>query len=343
MQLRDIPVKWNVVQAIGIAAVNGFIVGPAGRDDPLLLGFVQPVVQPLESVNGFIDPAHSTLYFFGEPFHCVRAEVQQRVLGRRQDLAQLPGCFLPVSLRIIRFHNVFIDLEPGVCSVRQTLFRHGLHDQIGPLRIVGAFLQGQIEIVLRSFAVSQLLIELFCRIVLRLCGVILRPLGVGQFCQFIVAELREFHVVLQHQAEGLSLLGAPVQHVSKGAGYLTGLDGFVDGFRQAVNGNGITVCSPGSDGSICDLHQVLLAQADSLQVCHGGGCRLIISQHGIQPPIGLLRLLSGIPGLLAGHIQSAHDLPVFLGSVHDLKDGVLDRRQTTDGRRANDAALCEVL
>ena len=148
----------------------------------------------------------------------------------------------------------------------------------------------------------------------------------SRLCQSLLGKLLEHNIGPLCGGFGLSQFGikvvltgtCPVEHIRK---HLARLNGLVDRLGQTIDGDRVSVPGPGPNGGVGNGHQLLLAHTDGLKIGGGRGCRLGITQHGVQPLIGLRRLLRAVSCLLGGDLQSPHDLPVFLRGIHHLSDG----------------------
>ena len=151
----------------------------------------------------------------------------------------------------------------------------------------------------------------------------------SRLCQALPGQLLKYDIGSLCGRLGLRQLGikivltgtCPVEHIRKYARHLARLDGLVDRLGQPVDGDGVSVPGPGPDGGVGNGHQLLLAHTDGLKIGGSRSCRLGIPQHGVQPLIGLRRLLRTVSGLLGGDLQSPHDLPVLRRGIHHLSDG----------------------
>ena len=105
----------------------------------------------------------------------------------------------------------------------------------------------------------------------------------------------------------------PVQRVRQGAGDLPHLRGFIGGFDQSLNGEGI---AEGAAHTCCDLRpggDVLLALGQLRQElgCLRGSVR--VTQNPVKRLICLLGRVRAVPGGLESGIQPPLGSPVFLG------------------------------
>ena len=81
---------------------------------------------------------------------------------------------------------------------------------------------------------------------------------IGQFLQHQICPFTFGLCGFQFFIEVILTGTCPVQHVRKRTCYRSRFDRFIDGFRQAVNGNRVPVGCPCADCTICHLYQLFL-------------------------------------------------------------------------------------
>ena len=142
----------------------------------------------------------------------------------------------------------------------------------------------------------------------------------GQFLQYQIGPLCRAVCGKQFFVECVLAGSRPVEHVGKGSRHLAGLHRLIDGLGQGVDRDAVPVGCPRAYRPMYQQPKLLLGQPERLEVGGGGGRRLAVPQHPIEGVVGRFCFLRRIPRLLAGHLEAAHDLHVFLGAFRRVPE-----------------------